>query len=209
MDYQRIYNQIVDRAKQEERKKGNGTYYESHHILPKCLGGSNKKENLVLLTGREHFLVHWMLVRIYPENKSLVHAFWAMCNRKGKGQEERYSSSSRGYAEAKLRFSELRSKTLTSFYQTPEGQVFFENRHKNMDYVSNNKKRIANTDWTALSKKLWRSLLQFSQDGILIKEWPSGIEASKSLGIQGSNIASCCRGRLKTAGGFIWKYKIE
>ena len=31
-------------------------YYEKHHIQPKSLGGSNKKENLVRLTAREHFI---------------------------------------------------------------------------------------------------------------------------------------------------------
>lgn len=29
-------------------------YTEEHHIIPKSLGGNNKKENLVNLTGREH-----------------------------------------------------------------------------------------------------------------------------------------------------------
>ena len=38
-------------------------YTEKHHILPKSLGGSNKKENLVQLTGREHYIAHLCLVR--------------------------------------------------------------------------------------------------------------------------------------------------
>lgn len=40
-------------------------YYEKHHITPKSLGGSNKNENLVFLTGREHFVAHMLLAKIY------------------------------------------------------------------------------------------------------------------------------------------------
>lgn len=39
-------------------------YTEKHHIIPKSLGGSNKKENLVKLTAREHFVCHCILVNI-------------------------------------------------------------------------------------------------------------------------------------------------
>lgn len=67
MDYQRIYNQIINKSNLENRKKlkrdnKNYTYYEYHHIIPKCLGGLNNNENLVLLTAREHFICHKLLV---------------------------------------------------------------------------------------------------------------------------------------------------
>lgn len=64
MNYQRIYDQIIDRAKQEKRQKGQGIYYERHHIVPKCLGGSNRKNNLILLTAKEHYIAHRLLVEI-------------------------------------------------------------------------------------------------------------------------------------------------
>jgi hypothetical protein len=38
-----------------------GEYYERHHILPRALGGTNQKENIAVLTFREHFLAHWLL----------------------------------------------------------------------------------------------------------------------------------------------------
>jgi endogenous inhibitor of DNA gyrase (YacG/DUF329 family) len=109
MNYQKIYDSIIYRAKQEElsgtRKRKNGNYYERHHIVPKCLGGTDDKDNLVLLTAREHFLCHWLLIRIYPENRGIAIAFWMMCNCKSK-RFNYYIPSSRMYAEAK----ELRSK---------------------------------------------------------------------------------------------------
>ncbi len=69
MNYLQIYSDIIENIKLENRKKlkrdnENYVYYERHHILPKCLGGENDKENLVLLTGKEHFICHKLLVLI-------------------------------------------------------------------------------------------------------------------------------------------------
>ena len=97
-----IYNSIIERAKKEERKKGSGVYYESHHILPKCLGGTDIKDNIVLLTGKEHYICHKLLIRMYPDNHSLRHAYWLMANKASSGTQEReYRVSAREYAEAR------------------------------------------------------------------------------------------------------------
>lgn len=54
-------------------------YTENHHIIPKCMGGTNNKENLVRLTAREHYVAHQLLVKIYPGNNKLIYACLAMC----------------------------------------------------------------------------------------------------------------------------------
>lgn len=106
MDYQKIYNSIVIRAKKEERDWSGEKYYERHHIVPKCMGGEGKVRqwrthpNIVVLTAREHFLCHWLLCRIYPENHKLSHAFWFMSKQKSPTQQRDYTVSSRTYAEA-------------------------------------------------------------------------------------------------------------
>lgn len=48
-------------------------------------------------------------------------------------------------------------------------------------------------------------VLQYSMDGEFIKEWPGQIDVLKELGI--NHISSVCKGKAKSAGGFIWKYK--
>lgn len=55
-----------------------GIDVEIHHIIPKCLGGTNTKDNLVKLTPEEHFVAHQLLVKIYPTNRKLVLALSAM-----------------------------------------------------------------------------------------------------------------------------------
>lgn len=74
-----IYNSIISCAQSQNRDKNNGIYYEKHHIIPKCLGGDNSNENLVLLTAKEHFIAHHLLTKIYPGNHKIYFAFRAMC----------------------------------------------------------------------------------------------------------------------------------
>lgn len=74
MNYQRIYNQLIDRAK----KRCLEGYKEVHHIVPRSMGGSDEKDNLVELTAREHFIAHWLLWRIH-RNQKMAFAFNMMC----------------------------------------------------------------------------------------------------------------------------------
>lgn len=76
MLYSKVYNDIISRA----RNRNLQGYKERHHVIPKCLGGSNESDNLVDLTFREHFICHWLLVKMYPEEKKLIYAFSHMIN---------------------------------------------------------------------------------------------------------------------------------
>lgn len=42
--------------------------------------------------------------------------------------------------------------------------------------------------------------------GQVIKTWTCTAEVQRVLGISNSNISRCCRGKLKSAGGYVWKY---
>lgn len=61
--YSRWYFSIIEKARSLNRTKGT-EYFESHHIIPKSMGGTNDLFNLVLLTAREHFIVHCLLPRM-------------------------------------------------------------------------------------------------------------------------------------------------
>jgi hypothetical protein len=74
MLYSKIYESIVERAKNRILTE----YSEKHHILPKCLGGTDESDNLVRLTFREHFLCHQLLCKIYTDNQKLIFAFSSM-----------------------------------------------------------------------------------------------------------------------------------
>lgn len=56
-------------------------YTEVHHILPKCLNGTDDPENLIRLTLPEHFLAHWLLWKMYPNYLPIASAFLQMNNK--------------------------------------------------------------------------------------------------------------------------------
>ncbi len=85
MDYTKQYNLLIIRAL--TRTKENDQYYENHHIIPKCMGGDDTSTNLVPLTGREHYIAHLLLVKIYPKNRKLIFAANMMCNRNNRHYE--------------------------------------------------------------------------------------------------------------------------
>lgn len=76
--------------------------------------------------------------------------------------------------------------------------------HKeNVNYGTRNK-RISDK---MTNGKLSKPILQYSKNGEFIAEFPSIREVTRTLGFNNGNISSCLTGRLKTACGYIWKYK--
>ena len=183
MDYQKIYNQIIERAK-ERILEG---YKEKHHILPKCLGGSNDKNNLVELTAREHFLCHRLLCEIYPKNDKLWYALFLMAIGKNRhSKTDPYKISSRTYEFLKLNFIE-----------------------------NIKKKTISEDQKSKISKANSKKVTQYNFNGDIIKTFKSATDAEREMNNVPNkhwkklrnNIDACCRGNQKSAYGYIWKYE--
>lgn len=84
MNYQNIYNQLIAK-RQDILFEG---YTEKHHIIPKCMGGTDLPENLVRLTAREHFIAHVILAKIYKTVQSIVYSANMMSNFKRYNSKE-------------------------------------------------------------------------------------------------------------------------
>lgn len=123
MDYGATYLKLINRAILEARSKGGGIYYEQHHIVPKCLGGTNDKNNLVLLTGKEHFIAHLLLHRQYPNNCKLKIALVAMCNLKNKHIDGRFTVSSRTYEYARQLLSNIMQERMRGKIHSEELKI--------------------------------------------------------------------------------------
>lgn len=54
-----------------------------------------------------------------------------------------------------------------------------------------------------------KKVIQYTKDGKFIKIWDYIKQASDELGVNPNNISSCCRGKRKSAGGFMWRYAEE
>jgi hypothetical protein len=71
MLYERHYNSLIERAR---NRLLTDCYVERHHVVPKCIGGTDDASNLVQLTAREHYVAHQLLVKMHPDVPNLVFA---------------------------------------------------------------------------------------------------------------------------------------
>ena len=94
--------------------------------------------------------------------------------------------------------------------QIPEGlqvnhinEVKTDNRLSNLNLMTSKE----NCNWGSRNERISKPVLQFTLDNILVKEFPSAIQIERELGFSCGNIVNCCKGRYKTAYGYIWRYK--
>jgi hypothetical protein len=107
--YKQWYTNITERAKNRRLE----TYTESHHIVPRSLGGGDESNNLVNLTAREHFVCHWLLVKMTTgqDHHKMLNALRMM--RAEKHGQERYNTkiTARVYENIKQEYAKLQSET--------------------------------------------------------------------------------------------------
>jgi hypothetical protein len=116
MDYRRIHDQIINRSKIELANriilKKSGEYFEAHHIIPRCRGGDGTHkqlhhENIALLTAKEHYIIHLLLTKIYPNDHKIYAALWCMITRVKDG---RFVISSKTYESLRKEWAIIASK---------------------------------------------------------------------------------------------------
>jgi hypothetical protein len=134
--YVKIYNSIIEKRKNFPPSG----YFETHHILPKSLGGDDSKTNLVNLTAREHYLCHYLLTKIYENDflkwSKMVRAFSMMLLETHK--QSRYTS--RLYEYNRKKFSIIRSAEQLGEGNTQYGTMLIHNK------TLKKNKRIKKTD---------------------------------------------------------------
>lgn len=82
-------------------------------------------------------------------------------------------------------------ETKQKMSEAHKGKQLSKEHKQKLSENNQNSKRVAQYDKQTLE---------------LIKIWSSMHEVQRELGINRGNISSCCKGKLKSAGGFIWKY---
>lgn len=114
MDYKKIYNTLISRSKNRILEG----YQEKHHIIPRCMGGKDDTDNLVNLTPEEHYLAHQLLVKIYPNNDSLVYAASMMIPKR---------PSNKMYGWLRRRLSTAKSKEQSESGNNQFGKSWYHN----------------------------------------------------------------------------------
>ncbi len=141
MDYENIYNNLIIRA--QNRILDAEQYYEKHHIIPKCLGGNDVDTNLIRLTGREHFVAHQLLCKIYPKNGRLIKAATMMCS----SSNIMNRSQNRLYEWLRIKLAEEFSKSQSGAGNSQFGKIWIysliEKQAKKIDPKNFEKYRLA------------------------------------------------------------------
>lgn len=143
--------------------------------MPRSLGGTDEDENIVKLTAREHFICHWLLVKMYKkgsiERKKMLCAFWKMKQSPTKSQK-RYLNS-RAYEKLRIEFSntmkdfqsneknsQFGKKWFTN-YETGESHSFLEKPNdkwlegRNLFHGQTSELRIKNSKTLDETRKYW------------------------------------------------------
>jgi 5-methylcytosine-specific restriction endonuclease McrA len=102
MNYQRIYDNLISKARERGSLRSSDLYLENHHIIPRCLGGTDEHSNLVMLTAEEHYVAHQLLVKIYPSNNKLTFAVHIMC----RASNQKHVRNNKEYGWIRKRFAD-------------------------------------------------------------------------------------------------------
>jgi len=158
MDYKKIYNNLIQKRRNFPIFKEK-EYCENHHIIPRCMDGSENKNNLVNLSAREHFIAHELLCKIYPKNHSLLFSLWRMFNSNNK-RTMLYQFSSKEYEKTKIKFSKMISNIMTGknngFKKKYEGHTYEEIHGEEKSKEIKEKKSISmsgENNWQIKMKK--------------------------------------------------------
>lgn len=94
--YTRIYYILIERAKSRTILKE--TYTEKHHIIPRSLGGNNSNDNIAVLTAKEHYICHLLLIRMTAgSNKTKMRYAAYKLTLKNAHQQQRYKVTGKQY----------------------------------------------------------------------------------------------------------------
>jgi hypothetical protein len=151
------YTRLIEYAKQH-RPEGR---VERRHIIPRSMGGSNDKNNLVELSLRLHFVAHWLLWKSY-RNSKMANAFWTMacCNGRrlnSKTYDIVRSVAAKSIAESKRgKTTSAKQKAVVSALMS--GKVFSKETCQRISKAKTGKKQTAEHKAKVAAQRIGKKL---------------------------------------------------
>lgn len=121
-----------------------------------------------------------------------------------------------GYELVNLRNKTFRVHSLVAQAFIPNPNNYSEINHKDENKMNNN---VSNLEWCdrkyncrygslphKVSERFRKSVICYPPSKIGKTYFKSLLDAERKTGIDHSSISKCCRGKVKTAGGFHWEY---
>jgi hypothetical protein len=169
--YTKWYNQITDRA----RGRIIDDYTESHHIIPESLDGPDTAENLVDLTAREHFICHWLLVKMTTgeDHWKMVNALRMMKAEK-LGQKRYHTKiTARVYESLKSEYAKLQSERIRGKNNPMWGKTHTEEARRAISEKNTGKKLTEEQIARQVASQTGRKRAPFGE------EWRARMSESK------------------------------
>ena len=188
MNYQKHYDLLIERSKTRILEG----YVEKHHIIPRCLGGSNEKDNIAILTPEEHFLAHQLLVKIYPGNRKLIYAAQLMTVH---NSHQRNNNKLFGWLRRQMALSmSIQTKKWLEVNEHPKGFLGHKHPLESIEKITAGLKRHAQ------EKSI--EIFTYHIDGSFDKKYNSIMDCARDLQTTPSNVKytadgkfGCCKGR--------------
>lgn len=184
--YTKTYYDIISNA-QNRLLEG---YCETHHIVPRCLGGTDEPPNLVKLTSREHYICHALLVRMVESRNHLYKMMSAFNMMHVDAKGNRYTS--RLYEYNKHRYYKLKSEIQKGYKRTEESRRKQSEKTKGKPWSEAKRN-------SKMHKPTARAVLVYKKDTHeFVGEWESISLCAKELGCDPSSVWKALEGRITT-----------
>ena len=115
------------------------------------------------------------------------------------------------YKNGEKKMCKVHRLVAQTFIPNPDNLT--EVNHKDEDKINN---KVSNLEWCdrkyninygTRTDRCSKQVIQFTKDGVFVREWKSTKDVERNLGYFHNNISNCCNGKCKSAYNFIWKYK--
>lgn len=214
--YYRTYRAIIENALHRTLTG----YYETHHIIPRSLGGTDNNENLIRLTAREHFICHLLLPKFTegPDRYKMLHAFIMMSGR-SVYKSRAYDMHRREYSALMRKrmsgdknhmFGVDRSGVKNTFYgkqHSDETKLKISTAKKGTSYGKGIPKSEEHKKKLSAARKGTGAVYLFeNKDGTLFEG--TAAELSKLVGSQTAEVYKLAAGEYKTHKGWTFKNKV-
>jgi hypothetical protein len=190
MDYKKHYDKLIERSKNRILEG----YVEKHHIIPRCLGGTDDATNIAILTPEEHFLAHQLLVKIYPNSPPLVKAVVIMTTHQ---TQQRANNKLFGWLR---RRASLQQKQWIVENGHPKGFLGKKHDENNLDKITVGIKKAS------IEKRV--EVHAYNLDGSFYKTYNSLVECANDLQTNPSNVKYTADGNFGHCKGKQIRYQL-
>ena len=217
MDYKRIYDEVIARAKDRDSVDG---YTEVHHIEMTAMGGLDIDDNKVVLTAREHYLAHWLLHKVHRSRTT--GAAWASMTSNKSGN--RYTShtwaiareagveshrGSKRSAESRKRMSLAatgRVHTAESKAKMSESRLGELNHFYGKNHTEETKMKISEARLGKHGNPVMATCMTTGETYRFPSAYYASTSDDRGIGRDSSAISKACRGLIKSHNGYLWSY---